>query len=270
MRTGIVNGIYTGVNDGIEQGLYTGINSGIEQGTFYENRYYLNNLDVPIVKNGLVLHYDAGNQYSYSGSGSGILWRNVSGNSYNGTLTNGPLFDSLNGGSIVFDGVNNFVETNFIPASNSSYSMGIWAKSSINTGNGNRPIGNADGISGLNGTCLVWGIFGTNLLLFVRRNGSNDGLRDISYTVPSFTTQIFYIVATYDTSVGSRLYVNGVQQGQNATLGYSSILTLKIGKDGSGTNAFNGNIYNVQFYSRAISAQEVQQNFNVTRARYRV
>jgi len=60
-----------------------------------------------IVTDGLVLALDAGNTKSYPGSGT--TWFDRSGNARNGTLTNGPTFSSANGGSIVFDGVDDYV-----------------------------------------------------------------------------------------------------------------------------------------------------------------
>ena len=63
---------------------------------------------VPVVTTGLQLYLDAGNASSYSGSGT--AWNDLSGNSRNGTLTNGPTYSSADGGSIVFDGADDFVQ----------------------------------------------------------------------------------------------------------------------------------------------------------------
>ena len=60
------------------------------------------NYSPKIVTDGLVLCLDAGNPNSYPGSGN--TWTDLSRGRNNGTLTNGPTFDSGNGGSIVFDG----------------------------------------------------------------------------------------------------------------------------------------------------------------------
>ena len=60
-----------------------------------------------IVTNGLVLSLDAANPKSYV-SGS-TTWNDISRGGNNGTLINGPTFNSANGGSIVFDGVNDFI-----------------------------------------------------------------------------------------------------------------------------------------------------------------
>ncbi len=60
-----------------------------------------------IVTDGLVLALDAANSKSYPGSGT--AWNDISGNSNNGTLTNGPTFSSADGGSILFDGTNDYI-----------------------------------------------------------------------------------------------------------------------------------------------------------------
>ena len=62
-----------------------------------------------IVTNGLVLCLDAGNTKSYPGSGT--AWNNLSSTSNNGTLTNGPTYDSTNGGSLIFDGTNDYIQS---------------------------------------------------------------------------------------------------------------------------------------------------------------
>jgi len=61
----------------------------------------------PIVTDGLVFAVDAANYESYPGSGT--TWSDLVG-SNNGTLINGPTFDSGNGGSIVFDGTNDYID----------------------------------------------------------------------------------------------------------------------------------------------------------------
>ncbi len=66
---------------------------------------------VNIVTNGLVLYLDASNTKSYV-SGS-TTWSDVSRSGNNGTLINGPTFNSANGGSIVFDGTNDYVDLTF-------------------------------------------------------------------------------------------------------------------------------------------------------------
>ena len=68
------------------------------------------NVRPSIVTSGLVLNLDAANMKSYPRSGT--TWRDLSGLGNNGTLTNGPTFNSQNGGSIVFDGVDDYASIN--------------------------------------------------------------------------------------------------------------------------------------------------------------
>ena len=91
-----------------------------------------------VVTDGLVLNLDAGFTPSYPRSGT--TWYDVSSDGNNGTLTNGPTFNSDNGGSIVFDGTNDYVLINPKPERLSGIRLGdgtipwmvnIWIKTTI-------------------------------------------------------------------------------------------------------------------------------------------
>ena len=60
-----------------------------------------------IVTNGLVLALDAASKNSYPGTGT--VWTDLSGNNNNGTLVNGPTFNSSNGSSIEFNATSQYV-----------------------------------------------------------------------------------------------------------------------------------------------------------------
>ena len=76
-----------------------------------------------VVTDGLVLCLDAGNVKSYPGSGT--TWTDLSGKGNTGTLTNGPTYSSANGGSIVFDGVDDRVSgTSFNTGQN--FTINAW------------------------------------------------------------------------------------------------------------------------------------------------
>ena len=70
------------------------------------SRFNSTNASMLITSN-LLLFYDASDVNSYPGTGTS--WFDLSGNNTTGTLTNGPTFSSANGGSIVFDGTNDYV-----------------------------------------------------------------------------------------------------------------------------------------------------------------
>ena len=74
------------------------------------------NYSPKIIRDGLVLCLDAANPKSYPGTGT--AWTDLSGSGNNGTLVNGPVYSSANGGSIDFDGSNDYssLSSNIIPA----------------------------------------------------------------------------------------------------------------------------------------------------------
>jgi len=72
------------------------------------------NYSPKIVTDGLVLYLDAANIKSYV-SGS-TIWRDISrSGASNGIIVNGPIFNSLNGGSISFDGVDDYIDISNAP-----------------------------------------------------------------------------------------------------------------------------------------------------------
>jgi len=223
-----------------------------------------------IITDGLIFYLDVANPKSYvSGSST---WNDISKNSsnetlINGTLINGATYSSANNGSILFDGINDYVTTNFIPTSN-DYTFCVWGKSSDQNHSTNRILGNGDSTGGLHGFDIIWA-YSTGVIYTVRRNGVNNSTRDIqSSVIANLATGWHYVVVTYNSSTGSLLYCDAIQVGSNAVTGFTSTLPLRIGRDGNGTDAFNGNVSQVSVYNRSLSATEILQNYNITKNRY--
>ena len=210
-----------------------------------------------IVTNGLILDLDAAKRDSYPGSGT--AWNDISGNRNNGTLTNGPTFDSGNGGSIVFDGVDDFVDCGNGSSLNitGDLSVSIWVRT---TGaGGNRiifakhslpsNIANYEGY--FKGNAVYWwdGVAERNTGLTVISNTWNN----ITYVrISSTVTAYLNYTTTGNTTVSPQGPVSG---------------NLTIGKDQNNQN-FSGNIAQTQIYNRALSATEVLQNYNALKGRY--
>ena len=205
-----------------------------------------------IVTSGLSLCLDAANSKSYPGSGT--TWTDLSGNGNNGTLINGPTYSSSNSGSLVFDGVDDRVELSSAFGVVSQYTISYWAK---------RDAENRMPVSTITGD-FYW--FGDNSWRYV--HGGVAG--EYYYTKPttiSLGTWGYY-AAVYDGSNVS-IYRQGVYQGQQATTGTANFSSaLRIGWWGSNTYAYLGNITNVSFYNRALTAAEIQQNYNALKSRY--
>ena len=100
-------------------------------------------------------------------------------------------------------------------------------------------------------------------------------LGDLSTTTASFmnTTNWFQVVGTF-TSGDRRLYINGVQVNSNTTTGTLSTNTngCSIGVYGGFSGGrgyyYNGSLAVVKVYNRALSASEVNQNFQALRSRF--
>jgi len=208
-----------------------------------------------IVTDGLVLALDAANHKSYPGSGT--VWRDLSGEGNDGTLTNGPTFSD---GAIVFDGVDDYI--NIIDSSTldgfSSVTFEAWVKP--NNSASYRRIYDKNYNNAYN-----FSISNTHTF-YIYINGS--------YSVSTVTvdnTQWNHLVATYN-NVSAIFYKNGIAVTTNAfsqgAVGTNSD-DLRIGTNYNSTSSqFNGHIGLCKIYSKALTSQEVQQNYNATKSRF--
>jgi hypothetical protein len=224
-----------------------------------------------IVTDGLVLALDAADANSYV-SGS-TTWYDLAG-SNNGTLTNGPTYNNANGGSIVFDGVNDHVNLPY----NSTYdfttiSSLTWIKTPIQyTGSAFKAI-----ISKQSDI-----IFDREFNFYTYSSLSNGVIDRLHFSTSRLTSHTGFInvpggslsLNTWHQigfTVGNG-FLNYVLNGQiiqstittgsfNATGSYD----IKVGR---ADNNWLGNISNVLLYNRIISSTEIQQNFNALRGRF--
>ena len=231
-----------------------------------------------IVTNGLLFNLDAGNSTSYPGSGT--TWTDISGNSINGTLVNGPTFNSANGGSIVFDGSDDYgiFGTSTFPSGNSPFTMEAIFKFNGLGSNTFLPILYYGRDTNNNDGPLIF-IDGSSK--FAMDFGSGAGLVTSTSTI---STGTWYHVCGKYTLSQVIIYINGAL---NNSVNYSAAnITLNnaingnsggIGTKFSGFgnlsspqryNSFNGNIAKVALYNRALTDGEVLQNFNALRGRF--
>jgi hypothetical protein len=215
----------------------------------------------PPVTAGLVLNLDAGNAASYPGSGT--AWTDLSGNGRNGTLTGGPTYSSADGGSIVFDGTNDFVQC--------SGSLTVTAATFVIWMRRNGPQDDFDGIiysRSANATGLSF--FGTtNKISYTWNNAVNTYTWDSGLTIPDLT---WCMVAVSVTSTSATAYLcqsGGITSATNTVSHTSTVLDdVKLAQDDLGGRFFNGRISVAMIYDRALSADEISQNFNALRGRY--
>jgi hypothetical protein len=219
-----------------------------------------------IVKNGLVLWLDAANTKSYT-SGS-TTWGDLSGNNNSGSLTNGPTFSSANNGSIVFDGTNDYISTSGISTSFTEFAIETWIYVSQPQPNEYSSIVFSRGGGGIvTGLHFLGNAFGGNgYKLSYTYNGSG-----YTWTGPPSISQVGWTSVSL-VFVGSSaiFYINGSYGAANFQgLSTTNLSALNIGRDSSTfSRHFKGNIGIVKIYNRALSASEIAQNYNATKARY--
>ena len=215
----------------------------------------------------LVLELDAADRNSYPGSGT--IWRDLTANNNNGTLINGPTFNSTNGGAIVFDGVNDHVTlTSTPPIAQSIYSstIEIVAKAVNNVPSFQVMFGG--GVQN-NNQGFYFGFRQDNTnFMYAYYNNDQDG------STPRDNREWNVYTGTYNNSVGSRYrYFNSqlLSPSENSGVANTSAGQFVLGayKDpGFITYFFNGRISSLKIYNRALSAQEVLQNYNAIKTRF--
>jgi len=213
-----------------------------------------------IVRDGLALYLDAANIKSYPGSGT--AWTDLSGNGRNGTLTLGPTYSSLNNGSIIFDGTDDFVQC--------SGSVTATAATFVAWIRRNGTQGQYDGILVSRGTNVSGMMFqSSNQLAYIWNNAINAYTWQSGLTIPDLT---WCMVAVSVTSTSATAYLcqsSGITSATNTVSHTSTVMDdIKLGQDDDGGRFFTGNIAIAQLYNRALTAAEVTRNFEATRGRY--
>jgi hypothetical protein len=214
------------------------------------------NYSPKIVTNGLVLCLDAANTKSYV-SGS-TIWTDLSRSGINGTLTNGPTFSSANGGTIVFDGTNDYINLGSPQQLQvTNVTLSAWIKTNQTT---YQIIIDDLGTSPF----TSWGMWLDPTGKIAWFDGS---WRTSNISVNN--NQITNIVCTLN-STSLKFYINGTQDINSHTVPAIIPTTdnKTIGNQPLNSYPFSGNIYHTLIYNRALSSTEIKQNYNATKGRY--
>jgi hypothetical protein len=254
-----------------------------------------------IVTNGLVLCLDAGNRKSYSGSGN--IWRDISGNEEHFILYNNPVFNRNSNGSpaIEFSANNDYARrtnSNIIKRTNNNGTIDIWFRSINNDLNAAstsyaRIISVADAAgtgsdnSSTQGSNRDYSDFyclavnnQDNVQNFALWYGGNPSAFSTNPVILFNTTRYFNIVITYSSSGGNMTFNYFVQGrvARNSSVitrsGYStdaSTITLGMNSFGALTNVAENSqtaISQIKLYDIALNATQVLQNYNALKGRF--
>lgn len=236
-------------------------------------------LKEPIVTEGLVLYLDASNERSYPESGT--TWFDLSGNRNHSTLVNGPSYDSSYGGSIVFDGVDDYVVTP-ITTTYQNFTLSCWfyntssskSSRSLISKNSYFAVSTTDfpvnlGLTSDGTQVYIRISSGTSFYITTPETGST-----LLSNLSSLNTW-YHVTATYD-KVNLNLYVNGVLVNTtpnnislpNNTRPFTIGRAAAEATGGIDDSQYNGNISQVCIYDRALAATEIQQNYENQKERF--
>jgi hypothetical protein len=211
-----------------------------------------------IVLDGLVFALDAANSRCYSGSGitfDGLI------SGTGGTLVNGVGFTSSNNGSFILDGTNDWINVPSNPSfAFDNFTMSAWFKSSDKSRYNDIISRYSLGIV----TVLIYSDITTGSFVF---DVGPSRLRDTSSDI---VNGVWNYVTARRSSGNLEVFINGIRSNFTVSTanGFIDADRWRIGTTNASGDFANCNISQVQFYNRALSAQEIKQNYNATKKRY--
>jgi hypothetical protein len=217
-----------------------------------------------IVPNGLKAHLDAT-------SISGNAWTDLSGNNLSSAINGSVAYSTYNGRCLAFNG--GYVQTPNMPLSgsaNNPWTMGVWVNPSTFSGN----IVSMSALSPVGG----WNMppISSNGSKFIGKIWQGAAAPANQLISSAYTTgNWYYVTLVWDqVNAAQNLYVNGVLAATQSNATYSAsgvdnVLYLGQANPGSdNTGTFYGYMGNFHYYTRALTAAEVLQNYNALKARY--
>ena len=219
-------------------------------GTSYGNEISFTASAPAFITTGLKLNLDASSTSSYSGSGT--AWTDISGSGNHGTLVNGPTYNSANNGSILFDGVDDYVNCGAPSIGVGKITVSAWVK--INAGSSYQHIVD----SSLNSWHLA--IASDNSPYFFNGSSYHSG-------APILEVGKWYLITGVQ-STTLDIYINGVLGQSIASNVNVTTNNINLGRWQSGGRIFNGNIAQVLINNVALSQSEILQFFNASKLKY--
>jgi hypothetical protein len=241
------------------------------------------NADPTIVTSGLVLNLDAGNASSYPGSGTS--WSDLSGNNNNGTLFNGPAFSNSSADVISFDGADDYFQANINTIAldgdpSLSVDMFVRRRTGTNIGGGGELVGGSFwGIGGMGQGNSINGWTPTANLIHLDIYDSTRLATSAYYPENQFVHICWTKNGAGAETTNIKCYVNGSEVALTKTRNATRANQFNTSTSGKGVCLGRANADSASFpapidigtfkvYSRALSSNEVLQNYNVIRARF--
>ena len=232
-----------------------------------------------IVTDGLVLCLDAGDGKSYSGSGT--TWTDRSGGGNDATLLNGVGYSANNKGLLTLDGSNDYLncfdDADVFEDDNSlTVSIFVNINESSLTGRGGlvssqRYFTESD--AGGYGLCIIDGAICVNL---TKNIGGTQSSYQTLNQIYALTQEMAQYSFTYNNSTKTVIsYINGIQKASTTNSNYgwtvntgNRLTRIGINWQGGWGNRYNMEIASVHIYNKALTADQVLQNYNAQKGRF--
>ena len=215
-----------------------------------------------IVTSGLVLYYDVNEPVCYSSGRTDI--QDLSRNGNAGTLVNGVGYSANNGGSLVFDGINDYVDFYASNLGNTATVEVVCKVSDI-------------------ASRMIFGWLSYDVFFYAGALGYNTANSDV-YGISSSAVSSLGLLNNWKHYVfemrsdvlatNNKIYINSNIQTLGQQVGTTNTIRGFNSGNGRISGWRNGGYYipmelgTFKIYNRALSATEIQQNFNVHRDRF--
>lgn len=201
-------------------------------------------------------------------------WADLTGNGNHGELVNGVRESSDNLGALVFGGDNEYIDlgSDIVFKSSGGWTVESWVKYDVipTTYNNVTSPANFIGSETITHNSWYWSVFESKLALWNR----SPGVWKYGSTILQANTWYNAVLVCYDSGTSYQMYLNGIPEGGDHTTyswnaSYSGLNIRYIGRgNSSNVRLVNGKISTTKVYDRALTASEVQQNFNANRSRF--
>lgn len=231
-----------------------------------------------IVRDGLILYVDAANPKSYPKIGTTV---DSFMGGYSGDFVNDVTFSPSSLGNWEFDGVDDYIDfgqasgggfTSALDPQLNSYTANVFFEIDNSNTATNAIIGKGCGSSNIIGW-LIWYSEIDNAL-YLRCSGQNSTLQRAVRSYSIDKGRIYMATLVIDREQNKLFgYLNGENPtgGSTDITGFDSIISpnkFLLGIRHQINLGLKGNIYLAQIYNRALSSQEVKQNYNALKGRF--
>lgn len=216
----------------------------------------------------LVLHVDASDSNSYSGTGS--VWADLSGNGNNMTIS-GATYTTNDGGAFSFDGTDDYAWTaNSIIAGNTARTIQFWMKGTAYVDDAPVSLGNTRSANEM--FVLSFQSGGTDLNVYGWTSAYDELGMDFGQNTRDGNWHNYAVTWDAGSPGQLKMYVNGVLTDtitRSAGESYSTTSGFTIGANDEGADRqFPGTIGEAAVYNADIGATLILANYNATRSRY--